>query len=295
VDRRDAALLIVIGAVWGAVYPLTAVVLRDLPPPAVVAARTAFAAAALLPFVLRRSLLGALRRRLVPVMTAAFLQATAPLLLLTIGQQHVTASVAGILAGSQPVWAAVLTILAEGSVRRHARQIAGVLVGLAGVALLFVRDLDASGTTLGGGLAVLGAAVLFGAGAVYIHRRLPEVPPLATAGTAMTLTTLVMAPVALIASPAVPGAATLGWLVVLGAGATGAPLALFYLLIQRVGAVPANLAAYLAPGFAVVYGVLFLRERPSLEALVGLALIVTGSLVVGGVRVPADSTGSRSQ
>lgn len=52
-----------------------------------------------------------------------------------------------------------------------------------------------------------------------------------------------------------------------------------YALVHRIGAVRANLAAYLAPGFAVAYGAVFLGERVSLKALAGLVLILTGSYI----------------
>jgi hypothetical protein len=42
--RRDAVLLVVLGALWGSVYPLTTVVLRELSPPAVVLVRTGLSA-----------------------------------------------------------------------------------------------------------------------------------------------------------------------------------------------------------------------------------------------------------
>jgi drug/metabolite transporter (DMT)-like permease len=60
---------------------------------------------------------------------------------------------------------------------------------------------------------------------------------------------------------------------------TGGALVLFYALVHRIGAVRANLAAYLAPGFAVAYGAVFLGERVSLKALAGLILILTGSYI----------------
>jgi drug/metabolite transporter (DMT)-like permease len=52
---------------------------------------------------------------------------------------------------------------------------------------------------------------------------------------------------------------------------------LFYALIRRTGAVKANLAAYLAPGFAVGFGAVFLDETVTTVALIGLFLIIGGS------------------
>ncbi len=280
--RRDAVLLVFLGAVWGAVYPLTSLVLRELSPPAVVAARTALGALLLLPLAVRRGALAGVRERAGALVVAALLQATVPLVLLTTGQQHVAAGLAGILVGSQPVWATLLTVAAERTI--HPRELLGILVGMLGVALLFVRDLDATGTSMWGGGLLLAAAFFYGAGSVYIHRRLPDVSPLVTATAAMTVSAAALAPFAVTAVPPLPDAATTGWLIVLGVGATGAAQVLFYALIQQVGAVRANLAAYFAPGFAVAYGAGFLHDRITAAALGGLVLITAGSLLAAPPR-----------
>src|SRR5438105_3578523 len=106
--RRDAACLVLVGAAWGSVYPLTTVVLRELPPPAVVLARTSLAALVLVPLAVRRRVLRPALDRITAVIGAALLQATFPLILLTTGQQHVSAALAGILLATQPAWAAML-------------------------------------------------------------------------------------------------------------------------------------------------------------------------------------------
>lgn len=279
--RRNAALLVALGAVWGAVYPLTSLALRELEPPAVVVARTALGAAVLLPLAAHQRVLGWFRARPGGLLVAALLQATIPLVLLTTGQQHVPAGLAGILVGTQPVWAGTLTTTAERTVQP--REVAGLLLGLAGVVLLFARDLTLSDTaaTAGAGALVLAAAFFYGAGTVYIQRRLPEVPPLATATAAMSVSAVALAPFTLATARPAPDVATAAWLVALGVVGTGVALVWFYGLIQRVGAVRANLAAYLAPGFAVVYDAAFLHGPLTTTMLGGLVLVTAGSLLVG--------------
>jgi drug/metabolite transporter (DMT)-like permease len=105
--RRDSALLLVLGATWGAVYPLTTIALRELSPPAVVFYRAALAAVVLLPVALRAGVLRAAAARPLAVLGAALLQ-------LTTGQQHVSAALAGIVLATQALWAAVLTAAASG-------------------------------------------------------------------------------------------------------------------------------------------------------------------------------------
>ncbi len=277
--RRDALLLLLLGAVWGAVYPLTSLALRELDPPSVVVARTTLAALLLVPLAIHGRLLAWFRVRPARLLVAALLQATIPLLLLTIGQQHVAAGLAGILVGTQPVWATALTVAVDRSV--HPRELLGILAGLIGVVLLFLQDLDNVGTGLWGGALLLGAAGCYGTGTVYIQHRLADVPPLATATAAMAISAVALAPLVITAAAPRLDAVTIGWLLALGIGGTGAALVLFYGLIQRIGAVRANLAAYLAPSFAVAYDAAFLHGRITATVLGGLVLVTVGSLLTG--------------
>ena len=79
--RAESALVLLLAAIWGAVYPLTTVALRQVSPQGVVLARTAAAALVLIPFAIRSGVLQAARRRWPGVLAAAALQATIPLVL----------------------------------------------------------------------------------------------------------------------------------------------------------------------------------------------------------------------
>jgi drug/metabolite transporter (DMT)-like permease len=278
VARRDVALLVLLGAAWGSVYPLTAVALEDLATPTVVVARTALAALLLLPVAVSRRALTVVRGRAPAIVLAGLLQATIPLVLLTLGQQHVASGLAGILSSTQPVWATMLTASLDRGL--HRLQAAGVALGLGGVVVLFSGEVGGNSSVLGGAL-IVSAAFFYAVGSVYIQRVIPDVPPLATATVAMVLSAVVLAPFAATAAPPRFEQGALFWLVVLGVVSTGAALVAFYSLIQRVGAIRANLVAYLAPGFAVLYGALLLNERVRPPAIAGLALILAGSFLAG--------------
>ena len=198
----------------------------------------------------------------------------------------------GIVLASQPVWAVVFTGVLDRRVEPVA--VAGVVVGLVGVGLLFVGDGGGTGTTAVGGVVLVGAAACFAAGAVFIERVIPDMPPLGIAAAAMVVTTLALVPFAVGAGAGWPTGGTLVWLVVLGVVATAGALVLFYRLIVDVGAVRANLAGYLAPGFAVVFGVVLLDESIGVLDLLGLTLILAGTYLASGSGVRAGARGSRS-
>lgn len=272
---RDAALLVVLGVAWGAVYPLTSLLLRYFPPTAVVLGRTGLSMAALLPFTARAGTLRHAFTHPVQLLGAALLQAAIPLMLLTLGQQHVKPGLAGIILASQPVWAAILTGVLDHVLR--IRELAGVLVGLTGIAVLARPGASSAATSAWGLLALIGAAACYAAGAVYIQRVIPEIPPGTSATAAMAISTAVLLPFGIAEWPRAPGWGAVGWLAVLAVCATGFPLVLYYALIRRTGPVRASLAGYLAPGFALIGSLVIFREVPTTEEVFGLALIVGGS------------------
>jgi drug/metabolite transporter (DMT)-like permease len=99
----------------------------------------------------------------------------------------------------------------------------------------------------------------------------------------MTVTSLATLPFALLPTPEAhlrhhPGLATAVIILGLGTVGTGLALALFYRLILDLGPTRASLAWYIAPAFAVLYG-LFLGEPLTAGKLSGLALILLGSVL----------------
>lgn len=279
--RRSWVELVVLSALWGAVYPLIAVALRDLPPVLVVLGRVVFAALILVPLAIRRDALRGLWRRPRPIVETVLVQSTVPLLLLTYGQQYVSASVTGILIGAQPLFVALLAVRYDRGERpRGWRGMAGIMLGFIGLVLLFGVDLRGGRGVLFGGVLVLVAALCYAAGAIMIHRRHADAPPLGVATSAMLVTSGVMAvPAMFVVPPQPPRPAVMIALVVLGIICTGATLVLFYTLIAHAGPAHAALAFYLSPVFGVAFGVTFLDEGVAPTAILGLMAILGGSVL----------------
>lgn len=294
-SRRTWTELFVLSALWGAVYLLIAVSLRQLSPVLVVFGRVFLAALVLTPWALRRRALQPLAKRPWPVIQVVLVQATLPLLLLTFGQQHIASSLAGILVGAQPLFVALLAVRFAPEERPQSwRGIAGIILGLAGLVLLFGLDLGNRHQALLGGLLVLTAASCYAAGALMIHRRLGYAEPLGVATAAMLVSTAVLLIPGLVTLPSqIPAFGTLSAIGVLGVVCTGLTLALFYTLIAKTGPARAALAFYLSPGFAVVFGWMFLHEHVAITTGLGLIAVIAGSALAAHREMPGNSHGNR--
>ena len=95
---------------------------------------------------------------------------------------------------------------------------------------------------------------------------------------------------------AAPSATALGAVLALAVLGTAAAYILLYWLMERIGATRTSMVTYLLPPFALVYGTLFLREAITLDAVLGLGLVVVGILLANGVlRLPALGRSQKSE
>jgi drug/metabolite transporter (DMT)-like permease len=110
-------------------------------------------------------------------------------------------------------------------------------------------------------------------------------------GISLAFAALFLTPAAAAAPPeAMPPLETLVALAVLGVFCTAAAFVFFGMLIADVGPGRASVITYVAPVVAVALGVTLLGERPGAGAVAGLLLILAGSWLSTGGRVPPGLT-----
>ncbi len=300
-SRRGWLLFAAMCLLWGIPYLFISIALRDMPPTTLVFLRTGVAAVLLLPLALRR---GALRPALghwKAVLAFAALEVTIPWLLLFRAQTRLTSSMAGLLIAAVPLVAALLAWATRSADRLDRRRLLGLLVGLAGVAVLV--GIDVRGNDV---LAVLemGGVVLGYAIAPWIVARwLGAVPSLGVIALAMGFTALVYAPVA---GPqlgsvnwSISAVASVGVLAVL---CTALAFLLFFALIAEVGATRSVVITYINPAVALVLGVIVLSEPLTVGILIGFPLVLAGSILATArprarpvdLEVPSSPTAVRS-
>lgn len=286
---RSWVLLGALAALWGASYMFIKIALEDgVPAPAVVFTRIALGALVLVPLALRRRAFAALRGRAGWVIAIAAIQLALPFLLITSSEEWIPSALAGILVASAPIFVAILSPWLDRSDITRGWGIVGIAVGIVGVALLFGVDLSGSSKLALGGAMVVVASIGYALGAIWVRTKLTGAMPVGVAAATLAVAAVLSVPAAL-ATPAPdldlsPG--TVAALFALGAGGTGIAFLLFYILIADVGTTRAAIVAYLAPGFAVLYGGLFLDEQITAATLAGLALILLGSWVAAESRPP---------
>ena len=277
-NRRAWTLLIILGAIWGASYMFIKIGVRDLSPGMVSWMRIALAAVVLVTLAQARGALGGFAGKLPTLVFLGAIQVAGPFLLIAAGELHISSSLAGILVTSAPLFTALLAIWVDQEERSQGARLVGVLLGVAGVAVLLGVDLGGESDELLGGLAVILAGLGYAVGGFVVKRSFATVAPLGVAAWVMVASTVLLIPAAAIGFPdAAPGLGPVAAVVALGVVGTGIAFAIFYELIATVGPARAFVVTYLAPGFAVVYGATLLDEQISAATIGGLALILLGS------------------
>lgn len=291
-DRRAWTLLLSLGAIWGASYLLIKIGLRDLSPGMVAFVRVILAAGVLLALAAARDALGGFGSQAGWIFLIALAQVSAPFVLIAAGEQHISSSLAGILVASAPLFTALLAIRFDSDERAEGMRLVGVLLGVIGVGLLLGVDLSGSGDELLGGLAVLLAGLGYAIGGLLAKHKLADRPPIGVAAWVLAAGTALLLPAAVIGAPdAVPGIGPAAAVIALGVVGTGIAFAIFYELIATVGPARTFIVTYLAPAFAVAYGVTLLDEEITITTIGGLVLILFGSYLAAEGRNPLRRRG----
>ena len=118
----------------------------------------------------------------------AVVQMGGPLLLIAAGEREISSSLTGILVATAPIFTFLLAFALEGEERASRASLAGVAIGIAGVAMLLGVDAGGGAAALVGGLMVVLASFGYGVGAWFVKRRVRDVQPVAMVGaTAATV------------------------------------------------------------------------------------------------------------
>jgi drug/metabolite transporter (DMT)-like permease len=272
-------LFLAMSVIWGVPYLLIKVAVGEVSPVVVVFGRCVVGAAILLPWTIARGQLRPALRHWRALLLFTGLEMTAPWLLLSFAEQTLSSSLTGLLVATVPFIAALAARLAGEEDRLTPIRLAGMGLGVVGIAALL--GLDVGGAHLLPILAVALTVIGYATAPMVVSRALPEVPGVAASSIALFVTGVVYAPFAVpqLGDVARASSSALLSLMALGALCTAVALALFFSLIREVGPQRALVITFVNPAVAVLLGVLLLDEPFTLGIAVGLPLVLAGCVL----------------
>jgi drug/metabolite transporter (DMT)-like permease len=281
-------LLASVALMWGSSFLWIAIGLEAFRPGLITLVRIVLGAAAL--GILSRSRNPVAREDWPRIVLLALVWTAIPLLLFPIAQDlGVASSTAGMINGAVPlftaVFAAILLRRAPGRV-----QIAGLVVGFAGVVMISLPAAGgSSGSALGTALALL-ATVLYGIAAnitVPLQQRYGALPVIFRAQLVALVVVLPFGLAALPGSRWSWGSALA--MVALGVFGTGLAYVASSILLGRAGPTRGAVSIYFIPVVALVLGVTLRDEEVSPIALAGIALVLVGAWLTSRRELRVDA------
>ena len=280
---RHVGLLAALALVWGGSYLLIKYALEGFEPAVVVWLRLVLAGIVL--FVVMRARGGGaevgaasaeVRARPGRAVLLGLLAIALPFNLITFGELEVPSGLTAVLIAPASLFVAAFAPFLDTSEKAQPSAIGGMVMGLAGVALLVgLESVHSVGEFLGS-LAMLGAAACYALSS-FVVKRYRGLTSVSTSFISIAVGAVLCLPAAIATAPsAVPGLRAVLAVLALGVVGTALAFVIFYKLIAETGAGRASLVSYLAPGVALLYGALLLDEKITAASIAGLALILGG-------------------
>ncbi len=283
-------LILLLAAMWGASYLFIKVAVDDIPPAAMTDFRLSIAAVLLTGYLAfrsgARSAVTELRAAWRPCLVLGIINAALPMTLVAWGETHIDSSIAGIAQASVPIFVAILGLRYLPHDPLRSSQVAGLGLGLAGVALITGFHPSGGAWAIAGTFAVVLSSLSYAGGGIYGQLRVHHTPGPVLAAGSMFAGTVVMRPFASAHPPTqMPGATALAGLFALALIPTFLGQLLLFRILRLYGSRRLSLVTFLMPGFAIAYGAALLDEPISAVALTGLALILLGVAFASGQRL----------
>jgi drug/metabolite transporter (DMT)-like permease len=282
--RRAVILFAIVVLAWGTNWPVTKLIVQSIPPLWATALRCWIALLVLLPILWGSGNLIVPRRGDMPVVFGvAFLHMIAFSTLVATGLQFVPASKAIVLGYTTPLWVAVCAPAMLGETVTKQR-IAGVLLGLAGLAvILSPHSLDwTDGRTMFGSGLVMLAAACWAANIIYVRMHRWMATPFQLLIWQVFVAAVVLSAAALMTegypsvtwSPRVP-------LLLLYGGIVGTALAYWAMSVvnRSLPAITTSLGILATPVAGIASAALALGEA------IDLSLLLATGLIMGGIAI----------
>lgn len=294
-SAADLAKLVFLSAIWGGSFIFLRIAAPETGPLLATTLRTSLAAIALLAFAAATGVPMQWRANLKPYAVVGLFAGVIPFSCFSFAALHLPAAHSAVLNATAPLFGATFSVLwlAE---RLTLRKLAGLLLGVAGVAILVgAGTLSLNAPVLLAIAACLLAAACYALSSIIVKRtgQPGGIHPIAMATGSLVLAGLMMAPtVPFSLPPALPSLRALISVAALSLLSSGLAQALFIPLIVKVGPTRAMSVSFLIPLFSMLWGAIFLHEPVGWSTFAGgtVVLLAMGMVLTTPPHRTADAT-----
>src|SRR3954464_10961609 len=226
---RYVGLLAALSAIWGGSYLLIKYALEGYSAAAIVSARCLLASVVLAALGAAGPALRDIRARPWWALLLGVTAVAAPFLLITFGEHVVPSGLTAVLISPASLFIALLAPFILPSERIDRRQGAGMLLGLAGVALVVGVESVSSLDEFLGALAMIGAAFFYALSSFVVKGRYGQLAAVQTSWVSVTVAGIIVLPLGIVTTPGhTPDLGSVASLVTLGVVGTALGFIIFY-------------------------------------------------------------------
>lgn len=277
-------LYVLISLIWGTTWLVIKVGLETMPPFLSAACRFTLASVVLYVYVKIKKIPIPFDRTMKKYFaTVAFYSFSVPFALVYWGEQHISSGLTAVLFGIYPFSVALFSYIFLPSEKLNISKVAGIVLGFAGVFVIFAHDLRMNDTQAVWGMAaVIASAVMQGYSVIVIKKKGHNVSSFVTlmVPTAMSSVALLAASVAFedisINSFTPVAIVSVFYLSIIGSIVT---FVSYFWLLKHIEAVLLSLSAFITPIIAVAVGVIFNNETFSPQMAIGSACVLSGIVI----------------
>ncbi len=282
-SRKGILLFLAAGIAWGIPYFFIRIAVEHFSTESIVFGRVVIGAAVLIPFAIATKALVPALRAWPWVLAFAVIEMVIPWWLIVEAERHVSSGLAGLMIATVPFYGLLIGYFVQGDKSlRHPKTIIGLIVGFVGVALLVGIDTLAGHLDVVSILMLIAAAIGYAVAPAIAAEKLGAVPTAGVMSLSMAIVAAVYAgpaltklPAEIAAEPPVDAWMAIG---VLGLICSALAFIIFFSLVREIGSARATTITYVNMAVALVLGIAFLHEPITPGILIGLPMVVAGSI-----------------
>jgi drug/metabolite transporter (DMT)-like permease len=208
-----------------------------------------------------------------------------PFVLVVMAQRDVTGGIAAVFNATAPLFTLFLSAYLIAEERLTWSRVAGIVIGIAGVAVLIGAD-PAGARGIAAPVMLLAAAACYGVANVFARLKLGGYPPFVVATGQMISSLVLSTVIALVVErpweQPMPAGETLAAIAAMGTFGSAFASLCHFTVLKRAGATNGMLVTIVLPLTPILLGAIFFGERLSLREIAGAAIIAFALVVIDG-------------
>ena len=281
---NDVLLLVLLGAIWGSSFFNIKIATYSFEPYTLALIRVIFATLFLVVFSFFYKIkINAFSKDWKIYALVGLCNIAIPFSLIAVGTNKVDSYLAAILMSTTPLTGSILAHIFTKDEKITFFKSIGIILGFAGVLLLFFDKLILNENNYFFALVILIGSTFYSIAGILILKKMKNSGNLDVTTSTMIWALIFLTPVAFIFEEPFnsnPTLASVLSLVYLGSIATGFAWWLRFKILMKNGLVFQTQVAYLIPIFGVIFGVLVLNEQITWKVFASLIIIMSGIYIV---------------